>query len=96
MTETKKDIMPTNGLVKPFVGINLAKKDSTSVDIFDKKWTEPSPTNFFGRLYKVPVNDLLIIICFAFMPARFCNIFYSFITELRLLAYFNTKGTSKA
>ena len=36
----KKDIMPTNGLGKPFVGINLMKNRFRSPQIFStRKWT---------------------------------------------------------
>ena len=36
----QKDIMPTNGYVKPFVGINLAKNRIRGPQIFStRKWT---------------------------------------------------------
>lgn len=36
----KKDIMPTNGSAKPFVGINLAKNRIHGPQIFStRKWT---------------------------------------------------------
>ena len=46
----KKDIMPTNGGAKPFVGINLAENlESSSVDIFDTKKDLNLPKkNFLG------------------------------------------------
>ena len=59
----KKDIMPTNGCAKPFVGINLAKKqDCPSVDIFDTKMDSNSPEKNINKIFQ------LVVVYVAQMP----------------------------
>ncbi len=50
----KKDIMPTNGCAKPFVGIiSFEKQDCGSVDFFEGKWIRTLPKKYLGTAPKI-------------------------------------------
>ena len=61
----KKDIMPTNGCTKPFVGMNLAKNRIHRPRIFStRKWIEPSPRKTFlaefGHFAEIACESFLV------------------------------------
>ena len=50
----KKDVMPTNGCIKPFVGINFVKKQSLrSAKNFDTKVDLNYPISIFSVHYNI-------------------------------------------